>query len=603
MDFAADLKKEERSTFNAKEFTLNIFKRISNKERESDVIKNGLPTSKKFFEEKPGSQEEGNKDEPALNLKDLKKQIREVEKLCASRIQRWWRKVSKAAPLKLDQYAISNNYNNKERDNIGNANYRSRRPVKNLTISNHTLTVTHSGSSKEESHSRQTPPPPTIQTLQASKGGEKNFRLTANAILINDNYIDSQPEVVPERSDRSFQNAPDLLTPSPLLPIKRVSLASPHLLPTGRTDNFVRMSSRDFSLLATPVPSVREPKTPVSRIDKLEDQKVPMDMSDGASTLRSKNQKRSQRKYRPGFKDNSNNETQLNQQSYIRSRTSIRSKSITEKSLLLKYDPSKLPEEINKGIKFRIMRKYAEIKESQHIWLRFNKAFMSKDEVWFFRYNGNSWDYKNKEKKDLVLNLQLCNTSRQSAEMRIPFFYTEEVQTDKSVTVWPIIFPSIKSWFLAQNFEDEYEQFNLKQLHNFPKRMYKRIEKALTHRGFKSSQTKLTSDDKKIFQEIQKRLIFLIEKKIIKVSKINGESLIVGKSSFGEKLQAINRRQVEKEQALKDNSKIIEVGQSLPTHESERTEDRIFYPPPPGTLTDLLEVEKRCLNGRLFLYV
>ena len=445
----------------------------------------------------------------------------------------------------------------------------SRPSRKNLTISLDTNTVTEDMYTSKDSHNTL-----TVLGVHSTKFGAPprviRAKTSQNAIYISQNNrsddLDksSQAQTIPPNtltqtitSDRNPRNSPNLIhRPNIIAPIE-----------------FSPMKRRK-----------RDQKDAKGSFSKFDEKKIPSDS--GTETPASKMKiKRSSKKHRPKFKESLDKDGTLSQSNLAKSRSSLqRSKSSTS----LKYESKKIPGEIAESSKFKEMRKYTDLKELKNVSLRFYKAFMSKNEIWFFKYNTNSWAFKNKEKKKFILYLELSNTSRRSVELQIPLFCNEKETTENFITVWPIISPSIQNWFKEQNFEEQFIQYESQVLQNIPKRMYRRIEKAMTLYGLRGP-NKFTSEDKKSFQEIQKRLIFLIDKKLVEISKANGTALFLTKSSLGERLKIIHKQKTEKKECEKMKIRTLATGQKINV---QLPQDVQLY-----SLEELGQFEKECIEG------
>jgi len=581
-DHPPEVKEEKFKGMNAKEFSLHIFKSISSKDREIDT--KGFSAFKKFEEKVQERRTEEDDNAPPVDFKELKKQIREAEKLCASRIQRWWKRVLKNKPSKSKIFALTNGIKKTESSKEG---LKNKRVLKNLTITYDTITQTQSDdiTSKDSV----TTPNPTITSLQVPKipTFPKKSKSNNQAILVNQDYTESHYEEGLRRS----QSTPFKFN-VPTAPREKFVIGSLPKIPSSAnlvTQNY----SKDETLTDPLVTPPKEKKSP--EIKPLsEDPKIPLDTSSGSSTIRKRTNKRhGTKKYRPGFKD-SFVDGGFNQSRYLRSRSSLhRSKSSEEKSF--RYESKKLPEELNETIKLKVMRRYTELKEFQNVNLRFNKAFMKKDQVWFFKYSENSWNLRTQDKKDLMLYFQLYNSSKLSVNIHLPFCDHDKITTEKFITIWPIVVPSIKKWFEEQGFEEEYELYETEKLTAFPKRMYKKIEKAMTQRGLKF-QSKFTVEDKRVFQVIQKRLIFLIDKKLVELSKINGKTLFIAKSSLGEKVQMLYDKKTE------NNPKEKEVIRVLATDPNLSLQNIKYDDVTLDLLKEINDIEKSCFEGKFLSF-
>ena len=579
-------KVESHATFVASLSSVDVIHDLQT-EKEERVIKPLRPATAsrkledKFLEEFSGKPKD-----------IIKKGVRDLELKATVRLQRWAKKLifrqRLKKLLKSKKFSILNNFYIKNDSETSKTIKQKKKRQKQQTQQQHQQTISHDTLTQSEDAftSKDSHLPPTLSNIQrvpsSSYPLKKSPSIQANVLLAESPLVSplvggqftwgkTAPQLLPERALNSevtsritIQNTLSQLIPNDFSPIE---------------------IKKDTNLL----------KDAKSVASKYEDKKLISPSISDTSTIKSKSKRRNGRKYRPGFKETLTNEATFNRGNYLRSRSSLhRSKSFSEKSFV-RYESRKLPDELNETAKFKVMRKYTDLKDLKNVTLRFYKAFMSKNEIWFFKYKSNSWQVKSDDKKELILHLELSNTSRRSVDLRIPLFCEDEPDTEnRYITVWPIISPSLQNWFKEQKFEEEFERYQSKVLYKLPKRMYRRIEKAMTLYGLKGP-SKLGSEDKRSFHEIQKRLLFLIDKKVIAVSKLNGKSLFLVQTSLGEKLKFLQQKRAD----TKEHEK--RAIRTLATYTASN-----FKIPKPGSvesMKEMLEFEKDCLEGIcLFIY-
>ncbi len=554
-----DSKEDKYKGKSALEFSLSVFKRLSNKD--SEQTKKSFQTNKRGDDKTPVQEKNEEVEEPLPDVKELTKRIRDVEKYFAIKLQRWYRRAIKGKP-RIPRPAIIPLIT-QDRD----SSLEGRRHIKTLSVTFETITHNNKFTPKESL--------PTIESLGLGKIGGISRAISNNqAILVND-YQDNNTLNELARAYSSPKNQ------IPTLALKeRASLASLALVRYSSSLGHIpsHNDSREFDQQSPMSKGSRSTKTRI-------DDKTPY--NSGRNSSRKRLSRKHSKKYRPGFKEMYNEFTANNSQ-YITSRNSlVRSKSLEDVSL--KYDVKKLPEDLNNTGNLKLMRRLTELKDLQNTHLRFNKAFMSKDEVWIFKYESYIW-MKDNETKNLILYFQLRNSSKASVNFVIPFLDSEPVTSEKFISIWPVVMPSICQWYQDNGLEDEYTAYEAEFLQNFPKIMYKKTEKAMTLRGSKGPSL-LTHEDKKVFQEIQKRIIFLIDKKLILVTKVNGKTLMIGSSSLGESVQVVYKEKVNKIQKEKKQKKLLAV--------DPKAVSEVVPSEEPNTVKNILEIENNCIESRI----
>ena len=568
IDYLSTAKKAGRDNFTfLKDTKINLPETVDNlgvtKKTNRDRENKKTTGVYKNVDDKSALQEGKTSEEPR---KDLRNYVRELEKKCVIRIQRWCRRILKKKTLKLTKYHVSRGSG---RPKIASGML-TRPSRKNLTISLDTNTVTEDMYTSKDSQNTL-----TVLGVNSTKGGDPprviRPKTSQNAIYISQNN---------NRSDDLDKSSPaQIIHPNTLTP----TITSDGNLRSS--PNLIHRPNKITPIEFSPIKRRRrDQKDAKGSFSKFDEKKIPSES--GTETPASKIKiKRSSKKHRPKFKESLDKDGTLSQSNLAKSRSSLeRSKSLTS----LKYESKKIPGEIAESSKFKEMRKYTDLKELKNVTLRFYKAFMSKNEIWFFKYNTNSWAFKNKEKKQFILYLELSNTSRRSVELQIPLFCEEKETTENFITVWPIISPSIQHWFKEQNFEEQFIEYESQVLRNVPKRMYRRIEKAMTLYGLRGP-NKFTSGDKKSFQEIQKRLIFLIDKKLVEISQANGTALFLTKSSLGERLKIIHKQRTQKKESEKATVRALATGQKI---DAQLMQGVQLY-----SLEELGQFEKECIEG------